>query len=170
LGAARVAAPQAVSNFTLVDTRQEHQSAAMPFRRFSVLALLLLSFCAATSWAAYDLGKSPRVTPQEAAQLVADGKAVLVDVRESMEWDETGVAAPAFLLSTTDFSRGEKNWKDFLATVGDKTVITYCLAGVRAGRIADRLAEWGYKTANGGTFTAWKKAGLPVRKADEPRK
>lgn len=136
----------------------------MPSRNFVPLALLLLSCCAATSLA-YDLGKSPRVTPQEAAQLVAAGKAVLVDVRESMEWESTGVAAPAYLLSTTDFSNGEKNWKDFLATVGDKTVITYCLAGVRAGRIADQLAAQGYHTANGGRFVDWKASKLPVRKA-----
>lgn len=141
----------------------------MPIRNLAALALLLLSFFVATS-RAYNLGKSPRVTPQEAAQLVAAGKAVLVDVREPMEWDATGVAAPAHLLSTTDFFNDEKNWKDFLATVGDKTVITYCLAGVRAGRIADRLAAQGYHTANGGRFVDWKASKLPVRKADEPRK
>lgn len=141
----------------------------MPIRNLAALALLLLSFFVATS-RAYNLGKSPRVTPQEAAQLVAAGKAVLVDVREPMEWDATGVAAPAHLLSTTDFFNGEKNWKNFLATVGDKTVITYCLAGVRAGRIADRLAAQGYHTANGGRFVDWKASKLPVRKADEPRK
>ena len=111
-----------------------------------------------------------KISPAEAAKLVAAGKAVLVDVREPMEWDATGVAAPAHLLSTTDFFNDEKNWKDFLATVGDKTVITYCLAGIRAGRIADRLAAQGYHTANAGRFVDWKASRLPVRKSDEPRK
>ena len=38
------------------------------------------------------------VAPTEAAKRVADGKAVLIDVREPAEWAETGVAAPAALL------------------------------------------------------------------------
>src|SRR6185295_7498229 len=35
----------------------------------------------------------PKVTPADAAKLVADGKAVIVDCREPSEWKETGVAA-----------------------------------------------------------------------------
>ena len=39
-----------------------------------------------------------KITPADAAKLVAAGKAVLVDVREPAEWAETGVATPAVLL------------------------------------------------------------------------
>ena len=136
----------------------------MPSRqlRLTTWGALLLS-AGLTLARAADTG---HVTPQEAAKLVADGKAVLVDVREKDEWAETGVAVPAHLLATTDFNHNAKNWSDFLATVSDKTVITYCSAGIRAGRIADKLATKGFKTASMGRFEDWTEAGLPVRKVD----
>ncbi len=130
-------------------------------KRLAFLFILLAAILVAAD-------KAPSLTPAEAAKLVAEGKAVLVDVREPSEWAETGVAAPAVLLSTTDFRHDAENWKDFLKTVGDKTIITYCLAGVRAGRIAGKLEERGYKTANAGRFEDWKNAGLPVRKVAVP--
>lgn len=106
----------------------------------------------------------PKISPAEAARLVADGKAVLVDVREPAEWAESGVAAPARLLPKSDFDGEQKQWKDFLATVGDKTVIVYCRSGKRSGAVAAALAEKGVKTANAGGFKDWTDAGLPVRR------
>ena len=55
--------------------------------------LLLLCCVLVTSLVAAD--KSISLTPAEAAKLVSDGKAVLVDVREPSEWAESGVATPA---------------------------------------------------------------------------
>jgi hypothetical protein len=55
-----------------------------------------------------------RVQPAEAAQRVADGNAVLIDVREPDEWAETGVAAPAALLPLSDLDGDRKQWKKFL--------------------------------------------------------
>jgi rhodanese-related sulfurtransferase len=113
----------------------------------------------------------PSVSPAEAAQLVADGKAVIIDVREPSEWAESGVAAPAVLLPKSEFDAGQVgDWKDFLAKVGDKQIITYCRSGRRSGAIATALAEKGHKVANAGGFQAWADAGLPVRKATEPAK
>mgnify|MGYP000951474985 CR=1 FL=1 len=37
----------------------------------------------------------PTIKPADAARLVAEGKAVLVDIREPAEWLDTGVATPA---------------------------------------------------------------------------
>ena len=56
--------------------------------------LLLLALVAASALRA----EVTHISPAEAAQLVADGKAVLVDVREPAEWMESGVAGPAVLL------------------------------------------------------------------------
>ena len=59
-----------------------------------------------------------KISSAEAAKLVADGKAVLVDVREPSEWAESGVAAPAVLLPKSEFDAGlTGDWKDFLAKV-----------------------------------------------------
>lgn len=111
-----------------------------------------------------------KVTPAEAAKLVAEGKAVLVDVREPSEWVETGVAAPAVLLPKSEFDDNQAgDWKDFLAKVGDKQIITYCRAGRRADAVASALEAKGHKVANAGTIAAWKEAGLPVRKLDEKK-
>lgn len=125
---------------------------------------LLLSFCAFAS------AEVAKISSADAAKLVADGKAVLVDVREPSEWLETGVAAPAVLLPKSEFDEGlAGDWKDFLAKVGDKQIITYCRAGRRAGAVAAALEAQGHKVANAGTMKEWQEAGLPVRKIDEKK-
>lgn len=110
-----------------------------------------------------------RITPQEAAKLVAEKKAVLVDVREPAEWAESGVAAPAVLLPKSDFDAEQKQWKEFLAKNADKKVLLYCRSGGRSGKVAETLAAQGKDVANLGGFKEWQAAGLPVRKV-EPAK
>jgi rhodanese-related sulfurtransferase len=112
----------------------------------------------------------PTLTPKAAAQLVADGKAILVDVREPAEWAETGVAAEAVLLPKSDFDGTQKLWKDFLAHTGGKEVILYCRSGKRAGVVGAALAAKGVKVANAGGFSDWASAGLPTRKIEPAKK
>ncbi len=106
-----------------------------------------------------------KITPSAAAQLVADGKAVLVDIREPAEWAEAGVAAPAVLLPKSDFDGEKKLWKEFLATVGDKQIIVYCRSGRRAEAVSQALAAEGRAVANAGGLKDWQAAGLPTREA-----
>ena len=113
--------------------------------------------------------EAPKITPAEAAQRVAAGKAVLVDCREPSEWADTGVAAPATLLPKSDFDGAQKDWKAFLEKNAGKEVILYCRSGGRAGTVAAALAEKGVKASNAGGFKDWQKAGLPTRKADAPK-
>jgi rhodanese-related sulfurtransferase len=110
--------------------------------------------------------EAPKIAPTEAAKLVADGKAVLVDVREANEWAETGVAAPAVLLAKSDFDGAQKEWKPFLEKNAGKEIILYCRSGKRAGVIGSTLAEKGIKVANAGGLKDWSDAGLPVRKIE----
>ena len=111
-----------------------------------------------------------KISPADAAKLVADGKAVLVDVREPSEWLDSGVAAPAVLLPKSEFDAGlTGQWKDFLAKVGDKEIITYCRSGKRADVVAAALAKDGHQVANAGAFKDWQAAGLPVRKVETGR-
>lgn len=107
-----------------------------------------------------------KISPADAAKLVADGKAVLVDVREPSEWAETGVAAPALLLAKSDFDGAQKDWKPFLEKNAGKEIILYCRSGNRSGKVAAALAEKGVKVANAGGFKDWAEAGLPVRKVE----
>jgi rhodanese-related sulfurtransferase len=108
------------------------------------------------------------VAPAEAAKRVADGKAVLIDVREPAEWVETGVAAPAALLPLSNLNGDRKLWKEFLEKNRDKELILYCRSGNRSGRAAKLLAGEGFRTANAGGFGDWQSANLPVRKSDQP--
>jgi rhodanese-related sulfurtransferase len=112
--------------------------------------------------------EAPKVTPQDAARLVAEGKAVLVDCREPAEWKESGVAAPAVLLAKSDFDGDQKQWKDFLAKNAGKQVLVYCRSGNRSGTVAAALAAKGINAANAGSLKGWTDAGLPVRPADAP--
>jgi rhodanese-related sulfurtransferase len=102
-------------------------------------------------------------TAQEAARLVNDGEAVLVDVREPNEWKE-GVAAPAHLLPMSDLAGKRELWSVFLAQQKDRELILYCLSGGRSGSAARLLSSEGHRTANMGGFAAWRSAMLPVRK------
>ena len=128
---------------------------------FFPLALLLL---ATLGWAA-DVRK---IAPKDAAQLVAEGKAVIVDVREAPEWKDSGVAAPAFLLPKSDFDGEQKLWKPFLEKNAGKEIILYCRSGGRSDEVAAILAAKGVKASNIGTLRAWTSAGLPTRAADAP--
>ncbi len=104
----------------------------------------------------------PTITPEAAAARVAEAKAVLIDVREPLEWAD-GVATPAVLLSLTDLKAGTDGWERMLADNADKELILYCKAGGRAGNAATLLATRGLRTTNMGGFSSWKAAGLPVR-------
>ena len=129
----------------------------------NLLALLAL-FVAPLSLLAAEV---PKLKATEAAKLVADGKAVLVDVREASEWKENGVAAPAVLLPKSDFDGDQKQWKEFLAKNGDKQVVLYCRSGRRADAVGAALQEKGIKVANVGGLKDWKDAGLPTRTVEE---
>ena len=124
------------------------------------LLALFLAFAGSIAFAA----DVPAVSPADAAKLVAAGSAVLVDVRESAEWVETGVAAPAVLLPKSAFDAEQAgDWKPFLEKNRGKEIILYCRSGRRSGAVAEVLAGQGYKVANAGGFKDWAAAGLPVR-------
>lgn len=130
----------------------------------ALLATLAGLLFSATAFAA----EAPRIAPKDAARLVAEGKAVLVDCREPAEWKDSGVAAPAVLLSKSDFDGDQKQWKAFLARNAGKQVLVYCRSGSRSGAVAAALAAKGISAANAGSLKGWTDAGLPVRAADAP--
>ena len=122
--------------------------------------LVLLSLTAAAALGA----EVPKISPADAAQRVAAGMAVLVDVREPAEWAETGVVTGAVLLPKSDFDGAQKQWREFLAQTGDKQLILYCRTGHRAGVVGAVLAGQGRQVANAGGFKDWQDAGLPTHK------
>jgi rhodanese-related sulfurtransferase len=112
---------------------------------------------------------APKITPQEASRLVAEGKAVLVDCREPQEWHETGVAAPAVLLAKSDFDADQTQWKEFLAKHRGQQILVYCRTGSRSRQVANALAGKGVAAANAGGLKDWTAAGLPTRPVEAPK-
>jgi rhodanese-related sulfurtransferase len=108
-----------------------------------------------------------KIAPTDAARLVAEGKAILVDVREPSEWQESGVAAPAVLLEKSDFDGAKTAWAPFLEKTGkEKQIILYCRSGRRSSAVAEALAAQGYQVANSGSLKDWTAAGLPTRRLE----
>jgi rhodanese-related sulfurtransferase len=109
------------------------------------------------------LNPAPRITPAEARERIQAGTALLVDVREPVEW-ASGVADGATLLSVKDLTGERKQWRAFLTKVGQREVICYCAAGGRAGTAAGALRAEGFTASNGGGLSDWAKAGWPIVK------
>jgi rhodanese-related sulfurtransferase len=104
----------------------------------------------------------PSIDPAEAAERVAAGTAVLIDVREPDEWSG-GVAEPALLSSMSDLRGPRAQWKKVLAANKDKELIVYCASGARSGVVASMLRKEGFNVINAGGYNDWRAAGLPVR-------
>jgi len=105
------------------------------------------------------------ITPKDALDAVTAQKAVLVDVREREELEESGLAEPARWIATSEVEDNTPEWKAFVTQLPkDKQIILYCKAGGRSNHVAMKLAQMGFKTANMGGFEGWAKAGFSVKK------
>jgi len=130
----------------------------LPFRR-AWLSLLIFALPVLAM-----AGEVERLRPADAAKRVAEGKAILIDVREPAEWAASGVAEPAVLLPMSDFNGEQKLWKPFLEKNAGKELILYCRSGNRSGQVAAKLAAQGKAVANSGALKDWVAADLPTRK------
>jgi rhodanese-related sulfurtransferase len=103
------------------------------------------------------------VSPRDAAAEAAAGKAVLVDVREPVEWEhhiEGALQVPRGLLEFVADPTSPKH-KPQLDPAG--RVIVYCRSGSRAALACATLKTMGYENVANleGGFGAWQAAGLP---------
>ncbi|HEX3980373.1 MAG TPA: rhodanese-like domain-containing protein [Acidimicrobiales bacterium] len=97
----------------------------------------------------------PDIDP-EAARLLVQSGAFLVDVREDEEW-QAGHAPEAVHLAMGLVP----DRMDELPT--DRTVVCICRVGGRSGAVASSLAEAGFDVRNvDGGMLAWELAGFPV--------
>ena len=95
------------------------------------------------------------VSPAQAAAL-ADGGAVLLDVREPDEW-QAGHAPRARHIPLSQLSRRAAELPE------RRVVVTVCRSGARSARAAAMLARDGREVSNlAGGMRAWVRAGLPV--------
>jgi rhodanese-related sulfurtransferase len=110
----------------------------------------------------------PRITPAKAQEIMAKGKALVVDVRDAPEVDKSGKVAGA-----VNVSRGllefradpESAYYDKRFDKG-KTVILYCASGGRSALSGKALKDMGYtEVYNLGAFKDWAESGGPVEPA-----
>jgi len=104
----------------------------------------------------------PKISMAEAQALVAGGKAVVVDVRDSAELAQTGKIKGALHIprGSLEFrADASTSYHDPKLNPG-KTVIVYCAAGSRAALAGKSLKDMGYADVrNLGGFKDWADAG-----------
>ncbi|MBX9427057.1 rhodanese-like domain-containing protein [Streptomyces lateritius] len=101
---------------------------------------------------------SGRLTPRLAHQQISDGVAVLLDVRETPEWN-AGHAPGALHLPLSRLLAGAS----LPAAARGKPVVTICRSGHRSQQAVELLADRGVQATDvTGGMTAWARAGLPV--------
>src|SRR6266480_3628075 len=101
--------------------------------------------------------KITEISPSETAEKSKSGEAVIVDVRETDEWDEEHVP------DALHMSRGTIE-RDIAEKVSDLNamIVCHCGGGGRSALAAESLQKMGYKNVRSmaGGFKAWKAAGL----------
>ena len=102
------------------------------------------------------------ISPEEAANKLQNAEAVIVDVRETDEWDKEHIP------NATHLNRGTIEL-DIEEKVPDPNaiIICHCGGGGRSALAAESLQKMGYKNVRSmaGGLKAWKAAGLPTAKA-----
>ncbi len=128
------------------------------------MRLFLMLLAALSALAASPLARAEAVlAPAEAAKLVEQGGALLIDVREPAEWSG-GVVAGALLLPLSDLRGAREKWRPILEAHPEKTLVLYCRSGNRSGIAMKILREEGRDARNAGAFSAWQSAGVPITK------
>ena len=109
----------------------------------------------------------PKISPQQAQELIANGNALVVDVRDAPEVEQSGKVAGAVHVTRgmLEFRADPESPYHDPSFDKDKTVIVYCASGGRAALSGKALKELGYgEVYNLGAFTDWAEAGGPVDK------
>lgn len=113
----------------------------------------------------------PRITPVQAREMIADGNALIVDVRDAPEIEQNGKVAGAVHVSRgmlefradPDSQYYDKNFTK------QKAIILYCASGGRSALSGKVLKDMGYdRVYNLGAFKDWAQAGGAVEKPIEP--
>lgn len=109
----------------------------------------------------------PRVTPAEAADMIAKGNVLVVDVRDPAEVQASGkiagaVNVPRGLLEFRADPAIPSHDKNFDSS---KAVILYCASGGRSALSGKTLKDMGYeKVYNLGAFKDWAESGGAIEK------
>lgn len=107
----------------------------------------------------------PRITAAQAAEMIAQGNTLVVDVRDGMEVQKSGKIPGAVAVSRgmLEFrADADSPYHDKSFDKG-KTVILYCASGGRSALSGKTLADMGFsKVYNLGAFKDWVESGGEV--------
>ena len=109
----------------------------------------------------------PRISPEHAKELIAKGDALVVDVRDAPEVEQSGKVAGAVHIprGMLEFRADPESPYYDQSFAKDKTVIVYCAAGGRAALSGQALKEMGYtEVYNMGGFKDWADSGGAIDK------
>jgi rhodanese-related sulfurtransferase len=109
----------------------------------------------------------PRISPEQAKELIAKGDALVVDVRDAPEVEQSGKVAGAVHIprGMLEFRADPESPYYDQSFAKDKTVIVYCAAGGRAAPSGQALKEMGYtEVYNMGGFKDWADSGGAIDK------
>jgi rhodanese-related sulfurtransferase len=100
--------------------------------------------------------RTPRIDAAEAADRLAAGTVVVVDVRQDAEW-KTGHIRGAIHIPLTQLSGRLQQLPH------DTAIVTVCRSGHRSALAARTLSRAGHDVLNlKGGLNAWARAGLPL--------
>ena len=109
----------------------------------------------------------PRITPAQARDMIAQGNALIVDVRDALEVEKSGKIAGALNVSRglLEFFADPDSPSHNKSFAKDKNVIVYCGSGGRAALSGKVLKDMGYERVyNLGGFKDWAESGGAVEK------
>jgi rhodanese-related sulfurtransferase len=113
----------------------------------------------------------PRITPEQAREMIAKGNTLVVDVRDAPEVEKSGKVAGAVHVSRgmLEFRADPESQYHDKNFAKDKTVILYCASGGRAALSGKVLKDMGYdRVYNLGAFKDWAESGGSIDKPIEP--
>ena len=107
----------------------------------------------------------PRITPEQAREMIAKGNTLVVDVRDAPELEKSGKVAGAVHVSRgmLEFRADPESPYHDKNFAKDKAVILYCASGGRSALGGKVLKDMGYdRVYNLGAFKDWAESGGAV--------
>ena len=100
----------------------------------------------------------PRVSFEEAINIISTTNTLIIDVRETSEVEATGLIKNAVNIpkSIIDANFDHSLIKNHLNDNEDITILVYCAVGIRSALVGHKLIKNGYKKVlNLGGFAEW---------------
>jgi rhodanese-related sulfurtransferase len=109
----------------------------------------------------------PKITPDQAREMIGNGNTLVVDVRDASEVEKSGKVAGAVHVSRgmLEFRADPEAPSHDKNFAKDKNVILYCATGGRAALAGKLLKDMGYAHVyNVGGFKDWADSGGAIEK------